>query len=78
MLKITIYESPTDDTPVVFENINYVSYVSGNTYGPPALVAPAKAADKPTAKVDETVLYINTGMIPLWEIVRTADGNHNA
>lgn len=74
MLKVTIYDNPLDEDPLELNDVDYVSYVSPDTYGPPALVAPNKG-QPPTASVGERVVYINTGPggPPMWEIERTAD-----
>jgi hypothetical protein len=53
-------------------DVDFVSYVAPTTYGPPALVAPNKGA-APTARVEDRVLYINTGLVPFWLIERTGD-----
>jgi hypothetical protein len=54
------------------ESVDYVSLVSNETYGPPALIAPARGRDAqgPRARAGETVLYINTGVVPFWDITR--------
>lgn len=79
MLKVTLYETPADPQPVEVE-VDYVSLVSPETYGPPALIAPVhRPADAGTARapkravVGESVLYINTRLVPVWEIERTTD-----
>jgi hypothetical protein len=54
------------------EDVDYVSYVAPTTYGPPALVAPNKGTP-PAARVEDRVLYINTGLVPFWLIERTSD-----
>lgn len=71
-LEVTVYENVNQSEPVVYEDVDYLSLVSDQTYGPPALVAPAKgAATAPKAQIGERVLYLNTKFIPMFEIVRT-------
>lgn len=68
MLEVTVYPSLEDDEPIV-QTVDFVSLVSDETYGPPALVAPSKG-QPPTAKKDHVVLYLNTRYIPMFEIRR--------
>lgn len=72
MLTVTVYTDGGDEGDV-FENVDFVSLVNGNTFGPPPLVAPGKSGESPTAKVEDRVLYINTHLVPLFEIERVAD-----
>jgi hypothetical protein len=51
------------------EAVDYVSYVSADTYGKPALVAP-DGSGGPRSTYDQTVLYVNTRFVPFWEITR--------
>ena len=75
MLTVAIYKSVDDTEPMEIDNISYVSYVAPTTYGPPAIIAPAKGATAARAKAGERVLYINTGRQgpPMWEIERDED-----
>jgi hypothetical protein len=53
--------------------VNYVSLYNGGTHGPPALVAPRRDEGRdvrPTAREGERVLYINTSIVPMFEIER--------
>lgn len=77
MLTVTIYPDAeslgSDDGGVQFDNVNYVSFVNNQTYGPPALIAPppkSPAGTQPRARPGESVLYINTALVPAFEIVR--------
>lgn len=74
MLEVTIYS--IDGREVAkFHDVNevdYVSLVNNETYGPPALVAPARG-EKPLAQVEDEVLYINTNLVPFFKIVRTSE-----
>lgn len=72
-LTVSIYESAGDDNPVVHEGIDFVSLVSDDTYGPPALVAPNKEHPRPLARAGQRVLYINTRHVPMFEIERVED-----
>ena len=78
MLEVTVYDSPSQTDPQVFEHIDFVSLISNETYGPPALIAPSRG--NPTtsngpvrAKIGERVLYVNTNLVPVFEMVRTSD-----
>jgi hypothetical protein len=73
MLEVTIYSSLDDDEPVVHENVDFVSLVSNATYGPPPLIAPNSKPNAARAGIDQTVLYINTHFVPMWEIKRVSD-----
>lgn len=57
-----------DDT-----DVDYVSLVSNDTYGPPALVAPNRGGQGPRAAVGERVLYISTALVPMFHIERTSE-----
>lgn len=87
MLNVTVFALPTN-TPdgddkaategVLYENVDFVSLVNNETYGPPALVAPQRPgasgeSSRPLAQVGEKVLYINTNIVPLFEIERASD-----
>lgn len=69
MLKVTVYASVDDDEPIEFEDVDFLSLVSDETYGPPALVAPGKDG-RTIAKPGDTVLYLNTRFVPMFEIER--------
>ena len=78
MLIVTVYPDAASITDprggVVFDEIDYVSLVNNETYGAPALIAPTRS--QPTAAraaPGESVLYINTNLIPAFEITRTED-----
>ena len=74
MLSVTVYteDAEGDLVPEQFSDIKYVSFVNDDTFGPPPLIAPQRE-QKPTAQVGEDVLYINTRLVPLFQITRTAD-----
>jgi hypothetical protein len=73
-LDVRVYASLDDENPQVFECVDFVSLVSGESYGPPALVAPAKGQTTgPRARVGQSVLYLNTRFVPMFEIERTSD-----
>lgn len=69
MLSVTVYSDINDEGPTVYEGIDYVSLVSDETYGPPAVVAPT-GNRPPVARPGDRVLYLNTKFIPMWEIER--------
>lgn len=77
MLDVTIYNLDGEVTHRYDveegEGVDYVSLVAPTTYGPPALVAPTRGRDEPRAIAGERVLYINTGLVPAWEIERVND-----
>lgn len=85
MLTVTVYPDAEalasvdeDDEPnggVEFTDVDFVSFVNNGTYGPPALIAPnPKTPERgPRARLGQKVLYINTNLVPAFEIVRTAD-----
>ncbi len=78
-LTVTVWpdvEAIAENEPQVYNEIDYVSLVSGETYGPPALVAPppkAPAGTKPRAQRGDDVLYINTSLVPMFQISRDGD-----
>ena len=53
--------------------VDFVSLVSPETYGPPALVAPNNKGQGQRAAVEDRVLYINTALVPFFEIERISD-----
>lgn len=74
MLEVTIF-NPEGEVAVKFDGeneVDYVSLVNNETYGPPALVAPNRG-EAPLARIDDHVLYINTNLVPVFKIVRTTD-----
>ena len=72
MLEVTTFESPGDKDGVTHDGIDFVSLFTSETYGPPALVAPSKDGS-PRAAVGQRVLYINTRLVPMFEIERVSD-----
>lgn len=83
MLKVTIYQAePASDeyearlTEALDETVDFVSYFNGGTHGPPALVAPGRQDGRqvdPRARPGDTVLYVNTALIPALKIERMED-----
>ena len=75
MLNVTLYpdaDALADGTPAEF-SVEYVSLVNNQTYGPPALVAPAPhGRDHKRALPGEQVLYINTNLVPAY-VIRELD-----
>jgi hypothetical protein len=83
MLEVVLHTTETLaaglDAALVFEEIDFVSLVNNETYGPPALVAPTPARPNqpgrsPDAKVGDRVLYLNTNSALIaFEIERVSD-----
>lgn len=72
MLEVTIFDATGKEVQTI-ESIDFVSIVNKDTYGAPPLIAPSKDNPRPLAKVDDRVLYINTNLVPMFEIVRISD-----
>ncbi len=73
MLEVTVYN--IEDGEIVEDphtDVDFVSLISPDTYGPPALVAPNNGRP-PAASLGEKVLYINTALIPMFSITRKED-----
>jgi hypothetical protein len=71
-LRVTLFTASLEADDVPFE-VDYVSLYNGGTHGPPALVAPGreKGENVPTrASLGDSVLYINTSLVPAFEIER--------
>ncbi len=72
MLTVTLYpdaDSIANDEGREFV-VDFVSLVNNQTYGPPALVAPAShGRDTKRAEPEEVVLYVNTNLMPAFKIV---------
>jgi hypothetical protein len=77
MLEVTIYDNDGRPKAKFSEDndtdVDFVSLVSNETYGPPALVAPNRNGQGPRANVGDRVLYINTALVPIFQIERTSD-----
>lgn len=82
MLEVTVYthdaldgDPDNDVKPLVLEEVHYVSLYNAGTHGPPALVAPGRTDGRPSpgvARPGERVVYINTALVPLFEIERVS------
>lgn len=84
MLTVTVYSLPANmsdgardiaaEDGITYDNIDFVSLVNNETYGPPALVAPGRGpggtSTAPTARPGQRVLYINTNLVPIFEVER--------
>lgn len=70
-LEVTLFNG--DGEPIAEfigeDSVEYVSLVSADTYGKPALVAPDSSGG-PRSTYNDRVLYINTRFVPFFEIVR--------
>jgi len=53
--------------------VDYVSLVNSDTFGPPPLVAPTRDRTEPRAADGDRVLYINTNLVPAFLIERDGD-----
>lgn len=79
MLEVTIYDAEGVQKAKFEEDndtdVDFVSLVSNETYGPPALVAPNRNGQGPRAQAGDRVLYINTGPggPAMFKIERTSD-----
>lgn len=70
MLKVTVYNRELD-APIEELDVDFVSLINGGTYGPPPLIGAAeKSGGTSTIKASEgeRVLYINTSLVPAFEI----------
>lgn len=52
------------------EDIDYVYIINDTTWGPPALVAPSKDSRTPVCRPGQTVLYINSRLVPAFDVTR--------
>lgn len=57
----------------VSAEVDFVSFLNSGSYGPPALIAPAKSGVSPLAKPGDVVLYVNTECITHGTIERFED-----
>jgi hypothetical protein len=60
----------------VAEEVDFVSYFNGGTHGPPALVAPGREngqAVPAKARPGQSVLYVNTALVPVVLIERLSE-----
>ena len=74
-LRVTLYDNALEGDEAPHE-VDYVSLYNGGTHGPPALVAPGREKGENVAaraRVGDTVLYINTSLVPAFEVERFAD-----
>lgn len=68
-LRVTLYFD-AENEPEVLEDVDYVSFINESTYGPPPLIAPAKRPEEPRAGAGDSVLYVNTNLVPAVQIER--------
>lgn len=72
-ITVTVYPSgePLAENPdgVVFEDVNYISLITADTYGIPALLSEQKTKDE---GLPVRILYINPSNVVAYEAVRTA------
>lgn len=53
--------------------VDFVSLINSETFGPPPLVAPQGDRNAPRAQEGDRVLYINTDLVPAFVIERDED-----
>lgn len=72
MLEVVVYDTSGKVVRefVGDDAVDYVSIVSGETYGKPALIAPGNDSSGSFASPEDRVLYINTRFVPFYEITR--------
>lgn len=79
MLEVKLYDASGKVTAEFNQesntDVDFVSLVNSETYGPPPLIAPApgRAGDGPRAAIEDRVLFINTRLVPAFQIVRISD-----
>lgn len=85
MLNVTLYNQ-SGDTVLEFSDepdteefqtdggpVKYVSLVAPSTYGPLPLFSPGKDGRPGIARVEDEVLYINTGHIAAFKVKRISE-----
>lgn len=73
MLVVTVYDELKGEGQE-YHDVDYVSLISDESYGPPALIAPTRSADLGArATVGQLVMYINTKFVPMFSIERESD-----
>ena len=70
MLHILLH-LPDKDDALEFE-ADYLSSITGGTYGPPAVAAPS-GGRPPLAKEGDLVVYVNTDKVTAAEVTRLRD-----
>lgn len=77
MLRIKLFAATEEGLvvhPTEYE-VDFVSLLNSDTYGPPPLIAPDRDGRSPVARMDDQVLYINTNLVPAFLIERLDDGD---
>jgi hypothetical protein len=75
-LEVEFLDVDQPDEPGRKIEVDYVSFVTSGTHGPPALVAPGRESGKPVAPlamVGDKVLYINNSHDHVFTIERLSD-----
>lgn len=73
-LRVTLYLGSGDEADTIEDiDVDFVSLVNGSTYGPPPLIAPQPNREGSRAAPGDKVLYINTAVVPAFEIERMDD-----
>lgn len=72
-LIVTVYDE-VGGSGTEYPDIDFVSLISEESYGPPALIAPTRNPDPGArATVGQIVLYLNTKFVPMFSIERESD-----
>lgn len=72
-LIVTVYDEAGEEIEE-FPGMDFVSLISDESYGPPALIAPTRSPDPAArATVGQIVLYLNTKFVPMFTIERESD-----
>lgn len=68
MLRVTIWDNEFEE--LIPLDVDYVSNITGNTYGPPAVVSPAKNDSRSDvrARKGQVVAYINPDKVAIYTI----------
>ena len=63
------FDPDHDQAPVEFEDIDYLSFINGDTFGKPPLIT---GEDRVRDVLPITVLYVSTGNVSAIEVTREA------
>lgn len=55
------------------DNVKYLSWINGGTYGPPALIAPVERPNGVKAGVGDKVVFVNTDSVKWVAVERLSD-----
>lgn len=72
-LVVTVYDE-VGGNETEYAGVDFVSLISDESYGPPALIAPTRSPDPSArASVGQIVMYLNTKFVPMFSIERESD-----